>query len=46
MKGLAELHTAHRVEVDEPWMLHGLLGERTCINRAFEGFVSGAICDQ
>src|SRR5439155_6697031 len=41
--GLAELQAAYRAEADEPWMLHGLRGERGMIDRAFAGLESGKL---
>ncbi len=42
-QGLAELQEAYRIEADEPWVLHGMRGERAAMHRAFEGLESGKL---
>jgi len=42
-RGLAELQAAYRAEAEEPWVLHGLRGERAALHRTFAGLESGKL---
>jgi hypothetical protein len=45
-QGLPELQAAFTAEADEPWLLHGLRGERGSIDRTFAGLASGKLTSE